>query len=113
MSSSIESHGGGFRRDGGGASARSEVNLARDLNRIGEVAIKRGHIAQGMAHESLMFTEGMGRIAEMAMPMAAALSDAEAHLAAMAPSGTHRYRAIADAFTAAVVNEILNLGNDR
>lgn len=113
MPSTIEPHGGSPRRDGGGASARSEANLARDLNRISEVAIRRGHIAQGMTHEALMLIEGMGRAASVALPMAADLSDAEAHFAAIAPSGAHRYRAIADAFTAAVVNEILNLGNDR
>jgi len=113
MPSTIEPHGGGFRRDGGGASARFEANLARDLNRISGVTITRGHIAQGMAYESLMFIEGKGNAANVALPMIASLSDAEAHFSAIAPSGSHRYRAIVDAFTAAVVNEILNLGNDR
>jgi hypothetical protein len=111
--SQLDRYGGSPSSSDTGGRDSLPAHLQRDLNRISDVTLRRVAIAQGQADESLVRTTAFGQIANTAMPMAASLSDLEARLTEAAPNGAHRYRAIADAFTAAVLDEILNLGIER
>ena len=55
-----------------------------------------------------MWEQGRAILASTALENAGALSALESHLCQVAPSGAHRYRAIADAYTAAVCQTILD-----
>ena len=55
-----------------------------------------------------MHEQGRAILASTAMENVGALSAMEGHLCQIAPTGAHRYKAIADAYTAAVIQTIMD-----
>jgi hypothetical protein len=52
--------------------------------------------------------QGRALLASTALENVGALSSMESYLCQVAPSGAHRYKAIADAYTAAVIGTIMD-----
>ena len=55
-----------------------------------------------------MWEQGRAILASTALENVGALSAMEGYLCQVAPSGAHRYKAIADAYTSAVIRTILD-----
>jgi hypothetical protein len=66
-----------------------------------------GSFTQALATTNL-WEQGRAVLASTAMENVGALSAMEGYLCQVAPSGSHRYKAIADAYTAAVCRTILD-----
>jgi len=66
-----------------------------------------GNFTQSLAFTNLR-EQSRALIASTALENVGALSAMEGYLNTVAPSGSHRYRAIADAYTAAVCRTILD-----
>jgi hypothetical protein len=66
-----------------------------------------GGFTQALAATNLM-EQGRALLASTALENVGALSAMEGYLGQVAPSGVHRYKAICDAYTAAVCRTILD-----
>ena len=66
-----------------------------------------GNFTQALAVTNL-HEQGRALLASTALENVGALSAMEGYLSEIAPSGAHRYRAIADAYTAAVCRTIMD-----
>jgi len=66
-----------------------------------------GNFTQALAFTNLR-EQGRTLIAITGLENVGAMSAMEGYLSQVAPSGAHRYKAIADAYTAAVINTIMD-----
>ena len=87
--------------------------VARAFNKIDVNAAVRGHDVQCEAYVRAQVVHGGALLATLGTQFAASLSNSAEQYAEVVPSGARRYHAIADAFTALVMEEIRGLGSDQ
>jgi hypothetical protein len=88
-------------RYSGSSSALSSYSGSYGLSEYG------GNFTEALAITNL-HEQGRALLTSTALENVGALSAMEGYLCQVAPSGSHRYRAIADAYTAAVCRTILD-----
>jgi hypothetical protein len=98
----------------GATDANLLPRVPRRVQQAVDTQIGRGLVraarAQANAYAAHTRVEGASFAARTGMQRVAELSADEAHYSAQTPMAEPRYRAIADAFTSVVVNEVIKLG---